>query len=307
MLSIKCFLLFAKNKKRGVIMKKIGLALAFAAVIALSFAGCSNSSDSGAAAAAAAAAAATNEANNKQNTKQKAGDENAAVAETSVIKAEAVEGGIKITIKPFAGAVKNPLVRIVGTGAESSEVRLHPDWADGSVAWTCLYPYVTADKVYNIYLQADSGLAEQSLTLKASSGLGAIPKEGSVSVTVAADKISATVNDYAIADKIPGGIAGLTSNRTLLVFFAGRGWVPAENLWDGACITDFHQDIFNTSLEIASTDPVYINLKSNMTGTYNGKPLYVQSFYCFKKNGIPAEIRICCWETRVKSNEMAWN
>lgn len=288
-------------------MKKIGLALAFAAAIALPFAGCSNSSDSGAAAAAAAAAAATNEANNKQNTKQKAGDENAAVAETSVIKAEAVEGGIKITIKPFAGAVKDPFVQIVGTGAESSEVRLHPDWADGSVAWTCLYPYVTADKVYNINLQADSGLAEQSLTLKASSGLGVIPKEGSVSVTVAADKISAAVNDYVIADKIPGGISGLTNNRTLLYFFAGRGWVPEESLWDGAYISDFYMDIFTTTLNISNTDPVYANIKTNMTGTYNGKPLYVQSFYCFKKAGIPAEIRICCWETRVKSNEMAWN
>ncbi len=302
-------------------MKKIGLALAFAAVIALSFAACSNSSDSGAAAAAAAAAAAGSGTGSgtgagtgtgtgtvpTQNDKQSAGDENAAVAETSVIKAEAVEGGIKITIKPFAGTVRNPLVRIVGTGTESSEVRLHPDWADGSVAWTCLYPYVTADKAYNIYLQADSGLAEQSLTLKASSGSGVIPKEGSVSVTVAADKISATVNDYAIADKIPGGIDGLTNNRTLLCFFAGRGWVPAENLWDGAYMTDFYMDTFTTTLNISNTDPVYANIKNQMTGIYSGKPLYVQSFYCFKKAGIPAEIRICCWETHVQPNEMVWN
>lgn len=299
------FLRFHKNKKRGVIMKKIGLALAFAAAIALSFAGCSNSSDNSAALALLAVGAGNN--GNSQIPAESAGDANAAIAETSVIKAEAVEGGIKFTIKPFSRAVSNPFIRVCGTGAESSEVRLHPDWADGSVAWTCLYPYVTAGNSYWIALQADSGLAQQTLQLKASSGLGAIPKEGSVSVTVAADKISATVNDYAIADKIPGGIDGLTNKRTLLGFFAGRGWVPAENLWDSAYITDFYMDMFTTTLNISNTDPVYANIKTNMTGTYNGKPLYVQSFYCFKKNGIPAEIRICCWETRLQPNEMVWN
>ncbi len=285
-------------------MKKIGLALAFAAAIALPFAGCSNSSDSG---AAPTVTAPINEAYNRQNTQQTAGDENAAVAETSVIKAEAVDDGIKITIKPFAGTVRNPVVSIVGTGAESSEVRLHLDWADGSVAWTCLYPYVTADKAYNIRLQADSGLAVQSLTLKASSGLGAIPKEGSVSVTVAADKISATVNGYDVAAKIPGGIVGLTNNRTLLCFFAGRGWVPAENLWDGAYMTDFYMDTFTATLNIPNTDQVYANIKNQMTGIYSGKPLYVESFYCFKKAGIPAEIRIYCSATCLQPNGMVWN
>lgn len=306
-------------------MKKIGLALVLAAAIALTFAGCSNSSDSGAAAAGLAAVAGTGtgtgngtgtnnetgantETNNgkTQNDAQSAGDENASIAETSVFKAEAVEGGIKFTIKPFARPVEVPLIRVCGTGDDKSHNYLHPDWPDGSVAWTCLYPYVTAGKSYKIVLQADSGLAPQTLTLKASSGIGVIPKEGSVSIAVEADKITATINDYAVGEKIPGGTSELTDKRTMLLFFAGEGNAPEG--WDGAYINSpFYMDIFTTTMEIPNTDYVYRNLKTNMTGEYNGKKLYIQSFYRFKKPGIPADIRICCWETHVAPADMHWS
>lgn len=242
-----------------------------------------------------------------QNDAQSAGDENASIAETSVFKAEAVEGGIKITIKPFAQAVKSPLIRICGTGADKSENRLDLEWADGSVAWTCLYPYVTAGNSYWIALQADSGLAEQTLTLKASSGIGAIPREGSVSLTVAADKITATINDYAVNEKIPGGTSGLTNMWTVLEFFAGDGWVEETSTWDGAYINAFWHDNFTTTLEIPNSDQVYKTLKSKMTGEYNGKKLYFQPYYCIKKPGIPAKIRICNWNTRVAPADMHWN
>lgn len=242
-----------------------------------------------------------------QNDAQSAGDENASIAETSVFKAEAVEGGIKITVKPFAQAVKSPLINVYGIGADNSENRLNLEWADGSVAWTCLYPYVTAGHSYKIDLQADSGLAYQSLTLKASSGIGAIPREGSVSIAVAADKITATVNDYAVNDKIPGGTSGLTNKWTALGFFAGEGWVPEESTWDGAYITAFWHDNFTTTLNIPKTDDVYKELKTKMTGEYNGKKLYIESYYCIKTPGIPAIIRICNWRTRVAPADMHWN
>ena len=286
-------------------MKKIGLALAFVAAIALTFAGCSNSSDNSAALALLAGGAGNN--GNSQIPAESAGDANAAIAETSVIKAEAVDGGIKFTIKPFSRAVSNPYIRVCGTGADKSENRLFPVWPDGSVAWTCLYPYVTAGNSYWIALMADSGLAQQTLQLKASSGSGVIPKDGSVSLAVAADKVTTTINGYDIGEKIPGGTSGLTNKKTKVIFYAGDGWVEETSTWDAVNIADFYQDIFTTTLNIENTDNVYKNLKSKMTGQYNGKKLYIQFFYCFKKSDIPAEIDVGWWDTRVAPADMHWN
>ena len=255
-------------------MKKIGLALAFAAVIALSFAGCSNSSDSG--------------SGNQQ------GGATQLPAKTW-LKAEAVDGGIKFTIKALGAQYNNENDCFIYSQEPSDIVRFYPEWNDKTKEWTGVYPYVSATKKYAFKLHV-CNLQEEQVELRAKNGDGQIQYDANCASSIAVDDKGIDI----FADKFPPSVIpnGVTNKKVLVRFFAGEGWVASRQIWDGEyidCLEKYEADFVqpdasgNCVYKIANTDALYTKLKNAMTGTYSGKKMFIEFTYCYKVDGLAAE------------------
>lgn len=281
------FLRFHKNKKRGVIMKKIGLALAFAAVIALSFAACSNSSDSGA-----------GTGNGGGNTSGES-----ALPEKPWLKAEAVDGGIKFTIKAL-GAKYNENDCFVYSQSPSDIGRFYPEWNDKTKEWTGVYPYVSAGQKYKFALYVKD-LQEETVEVTATGGSGQISYDENTRSCISVDNTGIDV----FVDKCPPAVipTGVTNKKANASFFAGE-WTPSS--WNGEWVdclekaeADFAQPDAsgNCVYHIASTDALYTKLKEAFTGKYSGKKMFIEFTYRYKLAGFAAE----CQSRQLRSAPMS--
>ena len=155
-------------------MFKKGLALALAAAIALTFAGCANSSDSG----AAIFAGGTGTGNGGGS----------AVPKGPLLSAEAIEGGIKFTIKALGAKYNNENDCFVySKETEPCDIgRFYPEWSDKTKEWTGVYPYVSAGQKYKFALHVN-GLQEETVEVTATGGLGQIPYDENTGSCISVD------------------------------------------------------------------------------------------------------------------------
>ncbi len=259
------------------VIKTRTAAVAAALVMALTFASCSNSSDDSAAAAAAAA--------------QQAAQQLAIVpttASSAHMKAEAVAGGIKFTLKGgFVASDGYVFVQQVG-----DVNRFIPDWGTKSEDWTGVYPFVTAGKVYKFMIWGTGNKTEE-LTVKAIGGSGDIKNgsNASVSLQITPQKITATTNDLDPALIFP---AGATNKKVYMPVQAGeypngafvKDWIVTTVL-NGASAT----------YELPASEQLYTDLKTAFTTTHTGKKAYIEFAFSFTIAGFAAE----CHSTTVRS------
>lgn len=292
-------------------MKKIGLALAFAAAIALSFAGCSNSSDSGAAAAAAGAGtgsgtgAGTNTGTENgggtqttPTTQPGSGGENRQGGATQLpakpwLKAEAVDGGIKFTIKALGAQYNNENDCFIYSQQPSDIGRFYPEWNDKTKEWTGVYPYVANGTKYTFRLHVGN-LQEEQVEVTPTSGNGQIKYDAQSGSAISVDSSGINI----VASKCPPSVVPnvATNKKVCVAFFAGVGWDNARQIWDATWLdilekTDLAQPDANGNCvyKIANTDDLYKKLKKAMTGTYSRKKMFIEFTYRYKVDGLAAE------------------
>ena len=313
-------------------MKKIGLALAFAAAIALSFAACSNSSDSGAAAAAAAAAGSgtgngagtgTNGGGTNTGTENGGGTQTTPTTqpesgggnqqggtdelpEKPWLKAEAVDGGIKFTIKALGAKYNNENDCFVySKETEPCDIgRFYPEWNDKTKEWTGVYPYVSAGQKYKFALHVKD-LQEETVEVTATGGSGQIPYDENTRSCISVDNTGIDV----FVDKCPPTVipTGVTNKKAYTSFFAGE-WTRSS--WNGEWVdylekaeADFAQPDAsgNCVYHIASSDALYTKLKEAFTGKYSGKKMFIEFTYRYKLEGFAAE----CQSRQLRSAPMS--
>lgn len=230
-----------------------------------------------------------------------AGSSANASAETSVetahLKAEAVDGGIKFTVKVLGEAYKDDFWLMVNRDGYGEVGRVRCEWNDKSANWTGVYPFVNAGSSYTAELvlhDAQDVESKEQVTIKATDGSGEMNYAGESSslLEVSNEKIISGVVNY------PPYVmpAGATDKKFFVWFFAGIGWDDATSTWDGVCLETF------TSLnlvgpdsakkcvyEIPNTDPLYATVKNAMTNQYPNKKIFIQSGYRFHVAGLSAE------------------
>ena len=284
-------------------MKKIGLALV--AAIALSFAGCSNSSDSGTAAAAAAAGSGTGNGTGGEN--QQGGATQ--LPAKPWLKAEAVDGGIKFTIKALGAQYNNENDCFIYSQQPSDIGRFYPEWNDKTKEWIGVYPYVTAGTKYAFKLHVGN-LQEEQVEVTPTSGSGQIEYDPQSGSAISFD--SSGINIEAV--KCPPSVVPneATNKKVCVAFFAGVGWDNVRQIWDATWLdvlekTDFvSADANNICLyTVNKSDALYTKLKNEMTGTHNGRKMFVEFTYRYKVAGFGAE----CQSRQLRSApvDCAWD
>lgn len=256
------------------VIKTRTAAVAAALVMALTFASCSNSSDDSAALLALASSS---------------GSSVPTTASSAHMKAEAVAGGIKFTLKGgFVASDGYVFVQQVG-----DVNRFIPDWGTKSEDWTGVYPFVTAGKVYKFMIWGTGNKTEE-LTVKAIGGSGDIKNgsNASVSLQITPQKITATTNGLDPALIFP---AGATNKKVYMPVQSGeypngafvKDWIVTTVL-DGASAT----------YELPASEQLYTDLKTAFTtGTHSGKKAYIEFAFSFTIAGFAAE----CHSTTVRS------
>lgn len=272
-------------------MKKIGLALAFAAAIALSFAGCSNSSDSGTAGGQ----------NSGTNTGSGTGGGNGTesgggttgLPEKPWFKAEAVDGGIKFTIKALGAQYNDETDCFIYSTSPSDIGRFYPEWSDKTKEWTGVYPYVTAGIKYAFKLHVGN-LQEEQVEVTPTSGSGQIQYDEQSGSAISVDSSGINI----VASKCPPSVVPneATDKKVCVAFFAGVGWDNVRQIWDATWLdilekTDLAQPDANENCQytIDKSEALYKKLKGEMTGTHSGKKMFVEFTYRYKVAGFAAE------------------
>ncbi len=292
-------------------MKKIGLALAFAAAIALSFAGCSNSSDSGAAAAAAGAGTGSGTgAGTNTGTENGGGTQTTPTTQPGSaggnqqggatqlpakpwLKAEAVDGGIKFTIKALGAQYNNENDCFIYSQQPSDIGRFYPEWNDKTKEWTGVYPYVTAGIKYAFKLHVGN-LQEEQVEVTPTSGSGQIQYDAQSVSAISVDSSGINI----VASKCPPSVVPneATNKKVCVAFFAGVGWDNVRQIWDATWLDilekpDLAQPGANENCQytIDKSEALYKKLKGEMTGTHSGKKMFVEFTYRYKVAGFAAE------------------
>ena len=230
-----------------------------------------------------------------------AGSSANASAETSVesahLKAEAVDGGIKFTVKVLGEAYKDDFWLMVHRDGYGEVGRVRCEWNDKSANWTGVYPFVNAGSSYTAELvlhDAQDVESKEQVTIKATGGSGEMNYAGESSslLEVSNEKIISGVVNY------PPYVmpAGATDKRIYVNFFAGIGWDDATSTWDGVWLETFTSSNLvgpdsakKCVYEIPNTDPLYATVKNAMTNQYPSKKLFTEFGYRFHVAGLSAE------------------
>lgn len=235
-----------------------------------------------------------------------AGSSGNALSESSVesahLKAEAVDGGIKYTVKDLGETYKDNFWLEVSRDGYGTVGRIICEWNDKSANWTGVYPFVNAGSSYTAQFHlydAQDVESQEQVKIKATSGSGEMNYAGDISASleVSNEKISCAVVNYPPYSMPVGAV----DKKFYVQFFAGEGWVVATLSWDGSWVGELEF----TSLvspdsskkcvyEISSSEPIYSTLKNAMTNQYPNKKLHAQFRYRYRIAGLSA---IC--ETKV--------
>ena len=211
------------------------------------------------------------------------------------LKAEAVDGGIKFTIKALGSRYNNEGDCFIYSQSPSDIGRFYPEWNDKTKEWTGVYPYVSAGVKYTFRFHVKD-LQEEAVSVTATGGVGQIQYDANCASSIAVDDKAITV----FADKFPPSVIpnGVTNKKVLVGFLAGEGWVASRQIWDGEyidCLEKYEADFVqpdasgNCVYKIANTDALYTKLKKAMTGTYSGKKMFIEFTYRYKVDGLAAE------------------
>ncbi|MCR5047324.1 MAG: hypothetical protein K6A42_12190 [Treponema sp.] len=222
-------------------------------------------------------------------------------AESANFKAEAVSGGIKLTIKAPADSTKydNCNIHIIMQQNDGMEFgRIYPEWTDKTQVWTCVYPLVDNGKTYQIIFQPNGGLPNETVKCKAGGGSGEIKYANNPSVGF---RLWTTNTVVAVFNCPPSLItsyspSSVTEQKAYMVYYAGTGWNDATQTWDAQFILDRRESLREPEdgrceYLIRSFDTDYTKIKNAMKDTYPTKKIFAQFYYEFKVAGIAG---VCC-------------
>ena len=217
--------------------------------------------------------------------------------ETAHLKAEAVDGGIKFTVKVLGEAYKDDFWLIVNRDGYGEVGRVRCEWNDKSANWTGVYPFVNAGSSYTAELvlhDAQDVESKEQVTIKATGGSGEInyAGESSSSLEVSNEKISFSVVNYP-PYLMP---AGAVDKKFYASFFAGEGWIDATSTWDGAYLGIFEftnlvspDSSKKCAYEISNAESMFATVKNAMTNQYPNKNLFAEFGYKYHVAGLSAE------------------
>ncbi|EID85560.1 hypothetical protein MSI_9930 [Treponema sp. JC4] len=169
-------------------LQKIILALLSAGLIALGtaiFVSCSNDSSDD------STSSAQSSNGSGQNTNNSSGNNSGNQNTNTYFFAEAVSGGIKLTIKTLPTQFRN--YDWIGIYDDKGAC-IVPEWSDKTQDWTGLYPFISSGETRTFKL-CTTFTIEETLTVTATGGTGSFPDTSNLtaSLTIESDKITVGV------------------------------------------------------------------------------------------------------------------
>lgn len=193
--------------------------------------------------------------------------------------AEAVDGGVKFTVKALPAKFRGKWLGIFDDKWNS----VIPKWEDQTKDWTGIFPFVSSGKEMKFTLLTAFNVSE-SVTITPTSGKGSINiPDAKASATITAGKITYTLTpEYNYKKMIPADVLNQVKNIKLQVEFR----VDGNTIF--AHVFDYNEEGIYI---LPCYDGNYKSLKNEWLTKYKDQDLTGDAFYIFNLPGSEDEFR----------------